>query len=603
MKKSHLPCSSPPPLSPAASWPFSLATLCAIVLATNCGSKATESGGTDTGTNWVTSCERAMDCEDGTVCRCNVCTSVCEQDSDCRALSPTAVCEAAPTRCEAGRICVPPKFEFNEISTPPTRMACSGETPPQMNATEFSQALIPYTANYQILSFADLVAASDLIGMGRVTNYSEGQSAQSGIGTSYSVIVEFELEDVLVGEGNPVHVRFNLHPDWSIELWRSCPDIPTETFVVFLREVDPTQPSPTTDAVLMGDPGYPEDAPLFELTNLQGLALVTDDELLGVLDELNSPYAQADAELNNLPELVQLALASATCPVADVVEGQPDSPGASRADVSTPCLDPTCNPLGPVEHDPELHDVMLAARAEDGATYVVDDGSDYRVYRSEGDVLVPLDVVGRSIGETTRLVINAEEGQLTLMFEPQDEPTRAAVFEGRLDDDPEFDPRMPDWTQGEALDVLDTDVASDFELAPLVSAMLIEYRGWSELGHDVVVVRPERDFVSDDDFRLFFSEGTAQPLVERGLTLLVRKGDGGSTRFDFLVDGITVSADFPASLDPDLPDPPGGLMLGDETIELSRTGAPPTEPSELEFWCVPNTSSRWRQSDATPPNY
>lgn len=269
-------------------------------------------------------------------------------------------------------------------------------------------------------------------------------------------------------------------------------------------------------------------------------------------------------------------------------------------------VDPSCDPTGPVERDSELHDVLLVARADDGTTYVVDDvedGGSYRVYRSDDDLLVPQDVVGSGESDSVTLTINDADALFTLFFEPRDEPARAMLFDGELEDDPSFDPRDLDADVGQELEVLEVSVAGEFEVLPLASATRIEYRAWSAQGDEMLVVRPDREF-EYEYLRMFYSDEPGEPLIERRVTETVRAQDGGTTYIHFLLDGEPARAYFPVRFEDEqiIHDEPGTLTVADESIELLRAGDAPNELTELDYWCATDEHEGWRLLSDAPPN-
>lgn len=78
-----------------------IATLLLVALTTACGAETDQPGPTGGKTNWLSACERDVDCErlPGAVCEDQTCTKVCSEVADCEDLGRDVTCDAAESVC------------------------------------------------------------------------------------------------------------------------------------------------------------------------------------------------------------------------------------------------------------------------------------------------------------------------------------------------------------------------------------------------------------------------------------------------------------------------------------------------------------------------
>jgi hypothetical protein len=95
-------------------------------LAAGCGGLS-NSGGTDTNTNWLKQCTSDAECGE-LACLCNVCTSPCEGDGECSGRGAEAVCYPNGVSCSGGaRICVSPDAPASALAELPPVDPLTGE--------------------------------------------------------------------------------------------------------------------------------------------------------------------------------------------------------------------------------------------------------------------------------------------------------------------------------------------------------------------------------------------------------------------------------------------------------------------------------------------
>lgn len=272
------------------------------------------------------------------------------------------------------------------------------------------------------------------------------------------------------------------------------------------------------------------------------------------------------------------------------------------ADVGTTSgVDDGCDPTAPLEKPLELAEIMLVAEAEDGTLYVVDnDDGEFRAFRSVGQRLVPHDVGGFGVSsDSVTLTASSEDGDFTLWFAPEDNPTEAMWLEGEVEDArPDPGGSMP--TGGTPLAVRGESALDGVELSPAVSAMVVEYHAYSDAGHELVVVRPERYF-ENQNMRLFLASPGDDTLVERRVTEALRFGDDRAT-FSFMLDGAQAEASFWLGFNNQLDPVQGaGLLLGADEVWLTRTDETLDALQTSRFVCFDRPPNGWRPTDELPP--
>ncbi len=287
-------------------------------------------------------------------------------------------------------------------------------------------------------------------------------------------------------------------------------------------------------------------------------------------------------------------------------EGERFAATGTSSDVSSVSGDvsePACDPTEPLEKPLELGTLLLVAEDAEGIVYAVDEAqSELRLFRSEGQTLVPLEIAGSGqSGDEVTLTVRAPEGVFSLYFAPRDRPTTALLFPGEYDDRM-IDPDQIDADEGERLSLLDDAAIDGLRLGGLVSAIEVEYHAATDSGHRIAVVRPERDF-DYENFRVFFTADEDEPLVERGVIEVVRAKDGGSTHVRFWADAERADAYFPVTTDGDrfVPGPDASLTLGADEFALSRLDETVDALDVLEFLCFASPPNGWQQTDREPP--
>jgi hypothetical protein len=235
----------------------------------------------------------------------------------------------------------------------------------------------------------------------------------------------------------------------------------------------------------------------------------------------------------------------------------------------------TCDPLEARALPIVIGNVVAAGTAPDGVTYVVTrDGSDTRVFVSEGDTYVRRRVLGSSFSigasEFVEDQVSFEDTQPSrLLFQSDaDYAVRMALVHDQ--ERTYYD---------EAVNKIELTVQPDSIVAGkpvrnLPGAIELAYAATTPDGQQLLITRPEDDWTAAD-YRLFF--GRDGVLNELPIT---QAAVNAFARFDFALDGM-----------------PGSIILGNPTLSPSTQSVIQHDNGEWPLTLLPTGSgvpSGWR---------
>ncbi|MET0286958.1 MAG: hypothetical protein ABW352_20920 [Polyangiales bacterium] len=193
----------------------------------------------------------------------------------------------------------------------------------------------------------------------------------------------------------------------------------------------------------------------------------------------------------------------------------------------------TCDPLAEFTRAAELRDVVAAGSAPDGTLYVVTrQGSDTRVFVSEGDTLVRRRVLGSGfgfgLGELSDDTVSFQDARTSrLVFQSMgDYAVRMALVH---DDAKTFYDAVTSKTE---LTVQPESAAFARPVRNLPGEVVLEYAAITPDQQQLIVTRPKDDWTMKD-FRLFL--GRDDQLQELAIT---NAAVNAFARFDFVLNGL-----------------------------------------------------------------
>lgn len=256
-----------------------------------------------------------------------------------------------------------------------------------------------------------------------------------------------------------------------------------------------------------------------------------------------------------------------------------------------------CEPLAHWQRQVDVSEPLFVARDAAGNVYTATElDSDHIVFRSNGDTLEPLRVIG-SGADSDELSLSVDDGAdgFLLLVTMPDEPASATLFVGSSDDR-ELDP-----LSGEALELIDQSALDDFTVAPIDHAPVVEVHASDRPGIDersireVILLRPEWAY-GYEDFRLFIGEDDVLSEVIVENVLASRDNDGSS-----LIDYTTLAGETKT-----LAYSPGGGasfaidVTADQYDPLWQRASTALGLERLSFRCLDPVARRFEASGAVP---
>jgi hypothetical protein len=235
----------------------------------------------------------------------------------------------------------------------------------------------------------------------------------------------------------------------------------------------------------------------------------------------------------------------------------------------------TCDPLQPFARAAELRDVVAVGSAPDGTLYVVSrEGSDTRVYVSEGDTLVRRRVLGSGfgfgLGDSSDDTVSFQDAQTSrLVFQSEgDYAVRMALVH---DDAKTFYDALTSKTE---LIVQPESAAFARPVRNLPGEVVLAYAAVTPDQQQLILTRPRDDWTTKD-YRLFL--GRDEQLNELAITNAA--GDS-LARLEFVLNGL-----------------PGELIISDPTLSPSTTSVIRHDNGEWTLTLLPTGSgvpAGWR---------
>jgi len=139
-------------------------------------------------------------------------------------------------------------------------------------------------ANYVPLSLRQMVATSEVIGLGHMVNVERGMTvvneASTGQTRFETIVVWFETSSVLYGENDPFYLEFSVGPPPDLNVLRA--NLPDQELAIFGVLATRTEVEGVTYE--NEGSGHPAETPLHRLTTPQGLLVEGEDSLVQPLE-------------------------------------------------------------------------------------------------------------------------------------------------------------------------------------------------------------------------------------------------------------------------------------------------------------------------------
>jgi hypothetical protein len=241
---------------------------------------------------------------------------------------------------------------------------------------------------------------------------------------------------------------------------------------------------------------------------------------------------------------------------------------------------PTCDPLASTALPVTVGRIAGVGKDAAGNLYLVDqvERVGVRLFVSRATTLARRRVSGSGeigSGPGSQILVLSEDdaGPFNLQIDVgATAPARMGLLRGPLPGSKTFEIG----TDGEALQVLPSEVPADYHLENLPGTFSVGYQGSVPDGRVVLVIGPDVDARLEDD-RVFF--GTADRLVERPM---VRVSVGSYSTIEFTIDGQPATAVFGSPLNTAVT---STLTIGAQSQPLTVPDRPALPPG-ARFFCL-----------------
>lgn len=175
-----------------------------------CGGRTTMSGGSETNTNFLESCDTDAQCGTSLACRCGICTTTCWSHSECELGDESGVCSTTES-CEAVALCFPSELLAIENQEPApvqstgasttdlaesrdaTSATATDETAGDETATDETATATTNLETADVISTSSAGAASD-VDVATLTATTAPDTTPAPTGTTCNDCVAFSCE-------------------------------------------------------------------------------------------------------------------------------------------------------------------------------------------------------------------------------------------------------------------------------------------------------------------------------------------------------------------------------------------------------------------------